>query len=70
MSGRPPDGDFAGFYSLGRILIEHPIKDLYSFELLSRICMEVHPEAVLTLLFRIRRLLVSFSGLSPFSLTG
>jgi hypothetical protein len=23
--GRPPDGDFAGFYSLGRILNEHPI---------------------------------------------
>jgi hypothetical protein len=42
-SGRPPDGDFAGFYSLGRILNEHLIKDLYNFELLSRICMEVHP---------------------------
>jgi hypothetical protein len=42
-SGRPPDGDFAGFYSLGRILNEHPIKDLYNFELVSRICMEVHP---------------------------
>jgi hypothetical protein len=24
--GRPPDGDFAGFYSLGRILNEHPIE--------------------------------------------
>jgi hypothetical protein len=45
-SGRPPDGDFAGFYSLGRILNEHPIKDLYNFELLSRICMEVHPRRV------------------------
>ena len=44
-SGRPPDGDFAGFYSLGRILNEHPIKDLYNFELLSRICMEVHPRS-------------------------
>jgi hypothetical protein len=26
-SGRPPDGDFAGFYSLGRFLNEHPISD-------------------------------------------
>jgi glycosyl transferase family 87 len=40
---RPPDADFAGFYSLGRILNEHSPRDLYDYELQKRICEEVHP---------------------------
>ncbi len=44
-SHRPPDGDFAGFYSLGRILDTHPMKDLYNYELQKEICSEVHARA-------------------------
>ncbi len=40
---RPPDADFAGFYSLGRILNEHSPHDLYNYDLQKRICEEVHP---------------------------
>jgi hypothetical protein len=40
---RPPDADFAGFYSLGRILSEHSPRDLYNYELQKQICQEVHP---------------------------
>ncbi|MGO9435925.1 MAG: glycosyltransferase family 87 protein [Terracidiphilus sp.] len=40
---RPPDADFAGFYSLGRILNEHSPRDLYNYELQKQICEEVHP---------------------------
>jgi hypothetical protein len=39
----PPDADFAGFYSLGRILNEHSPRDLYNYELQKQICQEVHP---------------------------
>jgi hypothetical protein len=42
-SHRPPDADFAGFYSLGRILNEHSPRDLYNFELQKQICEQVHP---------------------------
>jgi hypothetical protein len=31
ISHRPPDGDFAGFYALGRILNTHPMADLYNY---------------------------------------
>ena len=37
-----PDADFAGFYSLGRILNEHPAQELYNFALQKKICTEVH----------------------------
>jgi len=40
---RPPDADFAGFYSLGRILNEYPPHELYNYDLQKRICEEVHP---------------------------
>ena len=40
---RPPDADFAGFYSLGRILNEHSPRDLYNYELQKEICQQVHP---------------------------
>jgi hypothetical protein len=42
-SHRPPDGDFAGFYSLGRIANTHPMKDLYNYELQQQVCNQVHP---------------------------
>lgn len=42
-SHRPPDADFAGFYSMGRILNEHSPRELYDFQLQKRICEEVHP---------------------------
>lgn len=42
-SHSPPSGDFAGFYSLGRILNEHPVNDLYNYELLKQVCQQVHP---------------------------
>ncbi len=42
-SNNPPDGDFAGFYSLGKILNEHPALDLYKYELLKQVCTQVHP---------------------------
>lgn len=41
---RPPDADFAGFYSLGRILNEYSAHDLYNYDLQKRICQEVHPQ--------------------------
>jgi Glycosyltransferase family 87 len=41
-SHRPPDADFAGFYSLARILNEHSPRELYDFQLQKRICEEVH----------------------------
>ncbi len=41
-SHRPPDGDFAGFYSLGRILNTHPMQDLYNYELQKEVCNQVH----------------------------
>jgi hypothetical protein len=44
-SHRPPDGDFAGFYSLGRILNTHPMADLYDYELQKQVCNEVHARA-------------------------
>ncbi|HXR38665.1 MAG TPA: glycosyltransferase family 87 protein [Terracidiphilus sp.] len=44
-SHRPPDGDFAGFYSLGRILNTHPMQDLYDYELQKQVCNEVHARA-------------------------
>jgi len=42
-SHRPPDADFAGFYSLGRILNEHSPHDLYNYNLQKQICQEVQP---------------------------
>ena len=42
-SHRPPDADFAGFYSLGRILNEYSPHELYNYDLQKRICAEVHP---------------------------
>ena len=42
-SHRPPDADFTGFYSLGRILNEYSAHDLYDYDLQKRICQEVHP---------------------------
>ncbi len=39
----PPDGDFAGFYSLGRILNEFPARELYNTALQQQMCMQVHP---------------------------
>jgi glycosyl transferase family 87 len=44
-SHRPPDADFAGFYSLGRILNEYPPSELYDYPLQKRICQEVHPRS-------------------------
>ncbi len=44
-SHRPPDGDFAGFYSLGVILNHYPMADLYNYPLLVEICNQVHPRA-------------------------
>ena len=44
-SHRPPDGDFAGFYALGRILDTHPPQDLYNYELQKEVCSEVHARA-------------------------
>ena len=44
-SHSPPDGDFAGFYSLGRIVNTHPLAELYNFELLQRTCTQVHPRS-------------------------
>lgn len=41
-SHRPPDGDFAGFYALGRILNIHPMGDLYNYELQKEVCNQVH----------------------------
>lgn len=41
-SHRPPDGDFAGFYALGRILNTHPMQDLYNYELQKEVCNQVH----------------------------
>lgn len=45
-SHRPPAGNFAGFYSLGRILNEHPASELYDFDLQRRICSEVEPRSL------------------------
>jgi len=42
ISHRPPDGDFAGFYALGRILNTHPMADLYNYELQKEVCSQVH----------------------------
>ncbi|MGA3011109.1 MAG: glycosyltransferase 87 family protein [Terracidiphilus sp.] len=42
-SHRVPDADFVGFYSLGRILNEHPAQSLYDYELLKQVCTQVHP---------------------------
>ncbi len=42
-SHQPPDADFAGFYSLGRILNEYSPHDLYNYELQKKICEQVHP---------------------------
>lgn len=42
-SHRPPDADFTGFYSLGRILNKYSPHDLYDYNLQKRICQEVHP---------------------------
>lgn len=42
LSHRPPDGDFAGFYALGRILNTHPMADLYNYELQKEVCSQVH----------------------------
>lgn len=44
-SHRPPDGDFAGFYSLGRILNTHRMQDLYNYELQKEVCNQVHARA-------------------------
>ena len=44
-SHRPPDADFAGFYSLGRILNEYPSSQLYDYQLQKRVCQEVHPRS-------------------------
>jgi hypothetical protein len=44
-SHRPPDADFAGFYSLGRILNEYPPSQLYDYALQKRICQQVHPRS-------------------------
>ncbi len=44
-SHRPPDGDFAGFYALGRILNTHPMADLYNYELQKEVCSQVHARA-------------------------
>jgi hypothetical protein len=38
-----PDADFMGFYSLGRILNEHPVQSLYDYELLKQVSRQVHP---------------------------
>jgi hypothetical protein len=46
-SHRPPDGDFTGFYSLGRIAGTHPLSDLYDYELLKKICTQVHPRRLM-----------------------
>ncbi|HEX3893353.1 MAG TPA: glycosyltransferase family 87 protein [Terracidiphilus sp.] len=43
-SHRPPDADFAMFYSLGRILNEHAPTDLYNYDLQTKLCEEVHPQ--------------------------
>ena len=43
-SHRPPDADFAGFYSLGRILNEYSPQELYNYDLQRQICEEVHPQ--------------------------
>ena len=45
ISHRPPDGDFAGFYALGRILNTHPMADLYNYELQKQVCSQVHARA-------------------------
>jgi hypothetical protein len=45
ISHRPPDGDFAGFYALGRILNTHPMADLYNYELQKEVCSQVHARA-------------------------
>ncbi len=42
---RPPDGDFAGFYALGRILNTHPMSDLYNYDLQKEVCNQVHARA-------------------------
>jgi hypothetical protein len=42
-SHRLPDADFAGFYSLGRILNEHPAQSLYDYELQKQVSAQVHP---------------------------
>lgn len=44
-SHHTPDADFAGFYSLGKILNEHPARSLYDYELLKQVCTEVHPRS-------------------------
>src|ERR1700741_415166 len=38
-----PDADFVRFYSLGKLLNEHPARELYDYELQHRISVEVHP---------------------------
>ena len=38
-----PDADFVRFYSLGKLLNEHPARDLYDYDLQHRISVEVHP---------------------------
>jgi hypothetical protein len=45
-SHRPPDGDFAGFFSFGSILNHHPMADLYNYPLLLEICNQVHPRSL------------------------
>ena len=39
----PPDGDFAGFYTLGKLLNEYGPGRLYDFALQQQICNAVHP---------------------------
>jgi hypothetical protein len=46
-SHRPPDGDFAGFYSFGSILNRHPMADIYNYPLLLDICNQVHPRSTM-----------------------
>ena len=38
-----PDADFVRFYSLGKLLNEHPASELYDYELQHRISVAVHP---------------------------
>jgi hypothetical protein len=38
-----PEPDFVYFYSLGRILNEHPPEQLYNYELQKRICADIQP---------------------------
>lgn len=42
-SHAPPNGDFAGFYSWGRIIHEYPSGDFYNYPLLQKMCYSVQP---------------------------